>query len=172
MPRPTTPHLALVLAALPIFMGGCLSPKGQTQARPVVELSDAWVPRPVALRIYPATRFVLEDGVAMLDTRVELFDAMGDAIKASGLARFELFDGPITGNALGAPPGMLYRWDIPLVTLGDQRNYYDPVTGTYAFPLKIDSLAAIQDAVYLRVTLGLAGGERLNDEQRVKTGWE
>lgn len=169
MQRVASLHLALAVVA--VSTGGCLSPKGQPQVRPVAELADAWVPRPIALRIYPATRFVLEDGVAMLDTRVELFDAMGDAIKASGLARFELFDGPTTGDALGGPPRMLYRWDIPLITLGDQRNYYDPVTGTYAFPLKIDSLDAIEDAVFLRVTLGLAGGERLNDEQRVKTGW-
>ena len=68
-------------------------------------------------------------------------------------------------------PGLLYRWDIPLITLGDQRTYYDPVTATYAFPLKIDSLNAIKNAVYLRATLNLAEGQRLNDEQVVKTGW-
>ena len=160
-----------ILAALAMTAGGCLSPKGNPQARPVVELADAWVPRPVAVRIYPATRFVIEDGVAMLDTRVELFDAMGDATKASALARFELFDGPTTGDPAAGPSGMLYRWDIPLVSLADQRSYYDPVTGTYAFPLRIDSLSAIKDTVYLRVTMSLPEGQRLNDEKRVKTGW-
>jgi len=164
--------LAPTLTALAITTGGCLAPKGQPEVRPTAELSDAWVPRPVALRIYPATRFVREDGVAILDTRVELFDAMGDATKASGLARFELFDGPTTGDPVAGPSGMLYRWDIPLITLDDQRTYYDPVTGTYAFPLKIDSLDAIKDTVFLRVTLSLAAGQRLNDEQRVKTRWE
>ena len=164
--------LRILLVVLAVFAGGCLSPKGKPQGRPVAELSDAWVPRPVALRIYPATRFVLEDGVAMLDARVELFDAMGDATKASGLARFELFDGPSSGNAVSGGPGLLYRWDIPLITLGDQRTYYDPVTATYAFPLKIDSLDAIKDEVHLRATLNLAAGQRLNDEQVVKSGWE
>ena len=51
------------------------------------------------------------------------------------------------------------------------RSYYDPVTGTYAFPLRIDSLSAIKDTVYLRVTMSLPEGQRLNDEKRVKTGW-
>ena len=163
--------LPLVLAVCVIFSGGCLSTKGQPKGRPVAELADAWVPRPVALRIYPATRFVVEDEVATLDARVELFDAMGDATKASGLARFELFDGPSSGNPVSGGPGLLYRWDIVLTTLGDQRTYFDPVTATYAFPLKIDSLDAIKDAVYLRATLNLAEGQRLNDEQVVKTGW-
>ncbi len=135
------------------------------------ELTDAWMPRPVALRIYPATRFVRTDDLATLDTRVELFDAMGDATKASGLARFELFDGPTKANPLSGPAGKLYRWDIPLVTLEDQRTYYDSVTGTYAFPLKIDSLGSIKDTVFLRVTLNLPKGQRLIDEQQVKTSW-
>lgn len=161
----------LTLATLAASTSGCLSAKGQPEARSVPELADAWAPRPVALRIYPATRFVRTGDLAMLVTRVELFDAMGDATKASGLTRFELFDGPTSGNPASGPAGKLYRWDIPLITLEDQRTYYDSVTGTYAFPLKIDSLAAIKNKVFLKVTLNLAQGQRLIDEQQVKTQW-
>ncbi len=169
MRRGTT--LSLGLAGLMLHSGGCVTPKGQPAPPPVEALTDAWAPRPVALRIFPATRFVLDDGVATLETRIELFDAMGDSLKASGLARFELFDGPTSGNSALGPAGLLFGWDVPLTTLEDQRTYYDPVTRTYAFPLKLDSLDAIRNQVFLRATLNLAEGQRLHDEQPVKTAW-
>lgn len=164
----------MALMGFALLFPGCMSPKGEPRGRPVVELQDAWVPRPVALRIYPSTRFVEDEGVPMLEACIELFDALGDSTKGSGLARFELYHGPSTGDPTtkGGPAAVLYRWDIALTRLADQQAYYDPVIRGYAFPLRIDSLDVADRPVYLRVSFGLATGEHLTDEQQVKTRWE
>ena len=156
----------LLLAAT---ASGCVAPKGQPQAEPVAELKGAWTPRPVAMRIYPSTRFLREGGVPVLDARVELFDAMGDATKASGQARFELLNGPSVSEQ--GPPAVLYRWDITQNTLQDQQTYFDPITRSYAYPLRVDDSEVADRPVYLRVTFTLPAGERLSDEQKIRTSW-
>lgn len=132
--------------------------------------SDGWRPEAVALRIYPATRFVRERDTSMLEARVELFDAMGDSVKDSGRLRFELFDRG-TGPGVEAGP-LLYSWDIDVLTLEAQQQYYDPITRAYLLRLRLDSAEVTRQEVLLRVTLQRGGQqERLVDEQPVRVTW-
>ena len=167
-PGTLTFALVFVLAA----GGACVAPKGEPAGRPLPGLAGAWAPRPVTLRIYPATRFVRGSGGPQLDARVELFDAMGDPVKGSGRVRLELREpGPAAAarGRAGDEPGLLYRWDVELATLSDHETYYDPVTATYAFPLRLEDFRPAAGGAVLRVTWGLASGDRLQDEQPVRT---
>jgi len=152
-----------------LCLGGCVAPKGPSPRGESSGDDGIWHPETVALRIYPSTRFVREDGVAMLEARVELFDQMGDSIKASGDVRFELF---AAGYAPGIDVGrLLYSWDVSLQTLGDQKRYYDPITRGYLLRLRLDSLEITRREVLLRVTFQPPGGGRLIDEQTVRVNW-
>ena len=153
--------VCLMLPAGCAFKGGCRG--GGVQPGP------AWQPEPVALRIYPSTRFVQQSGQAALEARIELFDQMGDSIKAAGRIRFELF-------ATAAPgPGMrglrLYTWNVEMLTLEDQQQYFDPITRGYLFRLKLDNLSITRRATLLHITFTQVGGLRLETQALVKTDW-
>ena len=125
----------------------------------------AWMPKAVSMRIYPSTQFVREDGVPLLEARIELFDAMGDSIKGPGNVRCELFAS--SGRGDGALGERLYGWDIGLHTLADQRAFYDPITRGYLFRLKLDSIAPARQATTLRVAFTPTDGARMSDEAEI-----
>jgi hypothetical protein len=158
------------LALLPGLVPGCMQAKG---AGPVEHDADAawaeaWVPRPVALRIYPSTRFVNEGDTTLLEARIELFDQMGDSIKSSGQLRFELHGGGTAGLDTGR---LLYSWEVALADLEDQRQYYDPIVRGYLMRLRLDSDQISRSRVELRVTFQPVLGERLTDAQPVRISW-
>ena len=110
-----------------------------------------------------------QSGQAALEARIELFDQMGDSIKAAGRIRFELF-------ATAAPgPGMrglrLYTWNVEMLTLEDQQQYFDPITRGYLFRLKLDNLSITRRATLLHITFTQVGGLRLETQALVKTDW-
>ncbi|MEM7627291.1 MAG: hypothetical protein AAF333_16970 [Planctomycetota bacterium] len=146
---------------------GATGPGSGTGGDP--ELAEAWRPQPVALRIYPSTRFVRERDTPLLEARIELFDEMGDSIKSSGQVRFELF---AAGYAPGIDVGrLLYSWDIALSSLEDHQRYYDPITRGYLLRLRLDSAQITRREVLLRVTFQPLEGGRLIDEQPVRINW-
>ena len=116
---------------------------------------------PVSLRVYPSTRYVREDGVPLLEARVELLDAMGHPIKASGILRCELFTADSSGSVLGE---RLYSWDVQMQTITDQHSYYDPVIRGYLFRLKLDNFDVAEMDTALRVTFTPVSGARMQAE--------
>ncbi len=128
-----------------------------------------WVSRPVAMRVYPTTRFVKQGEQAVLEARVELFDEMGDSVKGAGEMRLELRDAA-PGNRGGAE-ALLYTWTVSLMTLEDQQRYYDPVTRCYLFHLKLDELPAARRNPVLGVFYTMTDNQRFTAEAPVKTDW-
>lgn len=169
-------NIPSLLAGLSVALvaGGCMQPKAQVPTAVgagdgEVSPAESWQPEPVALRIYPSTRFVREGGTTLLEARIELFDAMGDSIKSSGAVRFELF---AAGFAPGIDVGrLLYSWDIGLASLEDHQRYYDPITRGYLLRLRLDSAQITRREVLLRVTFQPAEGMRLIDEKPVRINW-
>jgi hypothetical protein len=154
-----------------VGLAGCVQPKGGPPEDSPGDLGgeEVWTPRPVALRIYPATRFVRERDFTLLEARIELFDPMGDSIKSSGRTRFELFAAdPAPGIDVGR---LLYSWDITLSTEDDQRRYYDPITRSYLVRLRLDSAQVTRRPVLLRVTFQPPTGQRLVAEGPVRINW-
>ena len=111
------------------------------------------------MRVYPSTRFIEGEKNSMLESRVELFDEMDDSVKGVGKFRLELFDRPRGGN-----PGVgqrRYSWDVSVLTLADQRRYYDTITRSYLFRLKLEDLATARRESVLQVTFVSPKGDRL-----------
>ncbi|QQE13580.1 hypothetical protein JD969_09015 [Planctomycetota bacterium] len=127
--------------------------------------SKAWQPKPIALRIYPSTRFVVKDKTQILEARVELFDEMGDSIKGSGIYAFELLEavGPTSGGA----GSKLYAWNIDLTTLQAQEKYYDPIARSYFFPLEMHESKVAQQGGVLHVVYTPVVGRRLDTQQPI-----
>ena len=130
---------------------------------------SAWMPKPVAIRIYPSTRFVLEKGAPILEARIELFDDMGDSIKSSGAIRCELY--ALGGRDFRTTGPLLYKWDVAMRTIDDQRRYFDPITHGYVFRLKLDDADFTRRPTQLRVVFQPIEGQRLTTQGRVQTEW-
>lgn len=148
------------MAGCAMVLAGCTS-KGEGVGSQVWRGAGAatWRPMPVAMRVYPATRYATEGDRPVLDARIELFDQMNDSIKGVGRFRFELFAGDDRTAAQLAR--RLYRWDVDLLSLAQQRQYYDPVTRSYQFRLRIDDLSIARKATLLEVTFLPLEGQRL-----------
>ncbi|MEO0963656.1 MAG: hypothetical protein AAFY08_00935 [Planctomycetota bacterium] len=150
----------LILCAAALGVGGvaCNSNEITGPAIGRAAATDAWRPVPVSLRIHPATQYRLLDGEPVLEVRVELFDDMGDPIKASGSYQFELTR---DGVGLDDAEAMFYRWDEIVRSESDQLERYDAVTRSYVFPLTLDSFAPAEHATRLRARADLPGGRTL-----------
>jgi hypothetical protein len=128
-------------------------------------VSEAWLPTPVAVRVYPSTRFVRERQRVLLEARVELLDAMGDPVKWPGQARLELL--AATSTRPIRTTGRLYGWSVDLRSRKQQSRHYDPVTRTYFFRLMIDDAAVTERPTVLRVEYSPPDTPRVSDEAAV-----
>jgi hypothetical protein len=161
---------AMVMVGL-LFVGGCQSAQEPVDeaARPQPETvtEEPWRPEPVGLRVHPATRFATKNGQPILEAAVELFDALGDSIKAPGRVRLELFARGQTSR----PGERLSSWDISLRRQGDQRQYFDLVTRTYVLRLEVDEAEVIDHPTLLRVTFVCPSGQQLEAERPLPVDW-
>lgn len=152
-----------------LLLVGCVSKGDNPEAEPAVVAqreSGYWVSRPTAIRVYPTTRFVRQDEAAVLEARIELFDAMGDSVKGSGEFRLELRAG--SGGASG---NVLYTWHVELRNVEDQRTHYDPITRGYLFRLKLDDLAVAKRSTELFVSYTTPSGQHFAADAPIKTDW-
>ena len=159
----------LMLALALIFLATCQF-KGESNGE-LVEISTdrQWQPKPVSMRIYPSTRYVMESDKPLLEARIELFDEMGDSIKSAGQVRAELF--AVSEAASRSIGHRLYLWNINIHSLEDQQTYYDPITRGYIFRLRLDQFNVAVKATLLRVTFFLDDNTRLQTEDVVRTNW-
>ncbi len=158
--------LLLTACAAPDPADRRTGPGGVATSQPMA--SDYWRQRPVAVRIYPTSRFVVEDGQPLLNAQVELFDQMGDPMKSSGRVHIELFAAPDRPRAAQT---LLYEWHIELRTQADQQAYYDVITRGYLLRLEVDDASLADRPTLLRVTFTPPDAGRLRAEAIVRTGW-
>ena len=94
----------------------------------------------------------------ILKARVELFDQMGDPVKAIGHFRFDLYrEG---GQSAGSLAKRLYTWHVSTLTLDTQSQFYESVSRTYLFVLDLGQWRP-QRGVALQVTFTSSLGNRL-----------
>lgn len=155
---------AIVLAT-GLVLVGCVQFKGNRDVRDAGP-DSSWRPIPIEMRIYPSTRFVRRGDQITLESRIELIDQMGDPTKGAGRVRFELY-----ANRHSKASGRgerLYVWEVALLTLAQQRKFFDPITRGYLFPLKLDDPGIADRATLLRVVFTPSGGHRLETEGMLK----
>ena len=152
-------HRSMMLVGLLMSMG-CVWKGGEPRSDFKQHAGDqVWKVVPVRMRVYPSTRFVESEGFSILEARVELFDAMGDSVKGVGKFRIEIFDRPRGGN-----PGVgqrRYSWEVSALTLADQHRYYDTITRSYLFRLKLEDQATAHRETVLQVIFISPEGNRL-----------
>ena len=143
-------------------LGGCTT--GPPAAGTGTLSADAWRPAPVAVRVYPSTRFVKEAGTPLLEARIELFDQMDDSIKASGEVECALFAAGPRGTAVGDE---LYAWHVTMSTLADQQEFFDLITRGYVYQLKLDDFELASTPCVLRIRFTTLSGDVLEAEAEV-----
>lgn len=165
---PRVVRLLLLLAVLAGCSGGNRA-SGPRDRDAILAPGDAWRPRPVAMRVYPSTRFVEQEGHALLEARLELSDEMGDPAKYPGEFRLELYGTPSTGGVPGSLDAerQLYAWRVPVVTLEQHRTFFDPITRVYLLRLKLDPEALPAGAARLRASYRPIDGDRLRAEATI-----
>ncbi len=107
-------------------------PACTTQAVPAP--IDLLLPRSIRLHPFTGTRVFSEaGGVTGIDVRIEAFDAYGDASKAFGHFRFELFAfKPNSPDPRGERLGL---WNVSVDGQHSNRKHWSRITRTYQFKL-------------------------------------
>ncbi|MFG0248401.1 MAG: hypothetical protein ACF8OB_05895 [Phycisphaeraceae bacterium JB051] len=143
------------------FKGDGVTPNNQAAAI-ASDSQVLWQPTPHDVRIYPSSRFILTEQRPALEARVELKDEMGDSLKAAGVFHLELLKE--TGARRQAMQEKLYSWDVPLNSIVDQQSYFDSVTRTYRFVLRLDREIAPDDQLVLAITFKRPDGALLKTQ--------
>lgn len=155
--------LLIVLGAITgcAFKGDGVPPINQAnQDNPAAgDMANAWYPQPQKIRIYPSSRFILTENRPALEARVELLDDMGDSVKAPGTFHLELLEE--AHHNRNTMQDKLYSWDVPLVTVEDQKSYFESVTRTYRFVLRLDREIKSDDELTLAITFTRSDGSLL-----------
>lgn len=114
----------------------------------------------VVMRVFPGGGLREREGQPRLEMRIELQDAMGDAVKTSGEYQIQLFSHFRLGETVGGLS--LGQWNIPVLSLADHRERYDPITRTYQFLLNLDSRLTLSEPLLATVTFNSVFGGRLS----------
>lgn len=122
-----------------------------------------WPFVPVSMRIHPFTsiEYDAQHETVVLEARVELLDRLGDMTKGVGDFRFELYKASERATSLPVQEEMLYVWHVTMRTLVENKQYYDPITRTYAFRLKMQQVPPPGTAVRLFGHFADPAGRRL-----------
>jgi hypothetical protein len=120
--------IGVVLAAL---LSGCHTPVGGVVPQPI----DMLLPKEISIHPFTGTRmFDEQGGIKGMDVRIEAKDSFGDATKAFGQFRFEMYD---FRKQNPDPKGeMLASWDVNLIEPKDNLVHWDNITRTYQFKLQ------------------------------------
>ncbi len=165
--RSTLLHIvrpALLITLLLLVVGCSWLPwKGDAGKDGVIkDDGSVWQPGPVAMRFYAATRLAQHDTGPVIEARVEFVDALGDTTKGVGRFHFEL--SPIEHQGQTDIGQRLYTWDTEALTLTQQREHFDAITGTYYFRLSLDAASAVGQKLRLAATFAPVEGPRLEAE--------
>lgn len=146
--------------------GAGTSPSSSNGSAP----AGAFQAAPNKARFYPAPapRIVREGDTLFVETRVELLDEMEDSTKGIGEFHFELLNQGESDE--GAAGLRLYAWDVLIMTLNDQKRYYERTTRSYMFKLKIDAGAAPRRDKTLRLIYTPPGGKPVTAETVLPAG--
>ena len=143
---------------------GDISRQPQTIAAPI----DLMLPE--AIRVHPFTgrTFAEAGGVTGVDVRIEAIDAFGDATKAFGDFRFEMYN--FVPNSLDPKGKRIAVWDESILKPTDNLLHWDKITRMYIFKLQWDRPVPVGKRVVLAATFDSPFTPRLSDERQFVSG--
>jgi hypothetical protein len=176
MPRQAfgTDVLVLLLAA---SAAGCNGTGFGLRANSAVSDSRRVVPAPINLmlpktiRIHPFTgtrTFDEAGGIKGVDVRIEAIDAYGDAVKAFGNFRFEMYY--FLPNSLDPRGERIAVWEEDLLEPRKNLMHWDKITRTYEFKLQWDQPIPVGQRFVLEATFASPFTDRLYDQRVFVSG--
>ncbi|MAE67947.1 MAG: hypothetical protein CMJ18_27145 [Phycisphaeraceae bacterium] len=123
--------------------------------------ADTWRITPVRLRVYPTTRFDDAESERVLIARLELLDEMDDPLKCVGSFHLELHAG------VDVHRRRLAAWHVPVLSMQQQRRYYDSISRTYRLPLQIVESPPPKRKLLLRARFTPVDAPRVTTEAEV-----
>ena len=155
------------LAAVCWSLHGCAPDGARTTGTNVSgsEVIREWPFWPVAMRVHPASRLVLEQdtGQAFIEARIEFTDAYDDTSKAVGVMKFDLMVAGLPADASNP----VLSWELPIDTVEQNSFHYDGVTRTYLFRLSVGQWSTSPD-VTLIASFESVDGKRFDVSQRFR----
>ena len=141
------------------------TPAGMTSSGLGDAQTSDWPFWPQALRIHPLTRLAVDakSGRSIIEVRLEFLDPEGHTTKGVGQVRIDLAAGG--SGADSSPPIATWNWDLRDRSVN--RRFYDDVTRTYLFRLKVESLE-LGPQPELRAYFLSASGPRLQATQTLR----
>lgn len=124
-------------------------------------IDTGWPFWPRHMRVHPLTQFV-EDrrtGDLLIEARIEFSDGYGHPCKAFGQIVIALHD----ADSEQFTAQEIAKWPEDLTDLELNQVYFDDITGTYLFRLKIEDITLPPESE-LRAIFRSADGMRLRDE--------
>jgi hypothetical protein len=164
---------AALAAAAAGLLHGC-DPAGGAATKPadppaVPEPIDLLLPREIRLHPFTGTRtFSDAGGVTGIDVRVEALDAFGDATKAFGDFRFELY--AFQPNSTDPKGDQLAIWPADVSDPEANRAHWNHINHTYQFKLKWTRPIPVGTRYVLRAVFQSPYTERLFDERVFVSG--
>lgn len=139
------------------------------EAVPVPAPLDLLLPRAIRIHPFTGTRVFGEaGGITGIDVRIEAIDGYGDANKAFGRFRFELFrHKPNSAEPKGE---RLAVWNVSAADHDQNRHHWNSITRTYQFKLAWDESIPIGRKFVLLAVFDSRFTPRLFDERVFVSG--
>ena len=155
---------------------GCNSGKWGFGTKSPVSREPQEIPQPISLllpksvRVHPFTGRTFDEagGISGIDVRIEAIDAYGDATKAFGSFRFEMYR--FMPNSLDPKGDMIATWDEDLLDPTKNLLHWDKTTRLYTFKLQWDQPVPVGRRLVLVATFDSPFTERLADQWEFVSG--
>lgn len=129
---------ASLFLALTAMVGGCNGPPSPASQpagpQQVPEPLQLLLPKQIRIHSFTGTReFSESGGIKGIDVRIEAIDSYGDATKAFGKFRFELF--AFKPNSPDPKGPRIAVWTVDVSEPKDNRRHWNNIMRTYQFKL-------------------------------------
>lgn len=172
--RLTATMAALLLAGCePIDLGKAEVETGMDLQQPepfrkVPHPIDLLLPRQVRIHPFTGRVFDEEGGVKGVDVRVEARDAYGDATKAFGTFRFELYEYRRSRPDERGP--RIASWTVELLDVRENVKHWDMIAKRYDFKLVWDRPVPVGKRFVLTVDFSSPFTDRMSDQHVFVSG--
>ena len=158
---PAVAWVALAMGVMPGCPWRTPAPTGRID---VPEPIDLLLPKKVRIHPFSGRRWLDKDKrVRGLDVRIQVADSLGDATKAFGTFRFELY--AYRSHNADAKGPQVTIWEVPLLDAKTNLAHWDGFVRQYRFRLRLDKPLPPHEPFILEAVFSSPFTDRLIDER-------
>lgn len=170
------PLLLAGLLVVSVLSCGCKNEGWGFGTKSPISRDRQEIPQPIGLllpqsiRVHPFTGRTFDEsgGISGIDVRIEALDAYGDATKAFGDFRFEMYRH--VANSLDPKGEMISTWEESLLEPKANLLHWDKTTRLYTFKLQWESPVPVGRRLVLVASFDSPFTERLADQWEFVSG--